>query len=75
MNSHQGRKGVKIIVGKKSGRSNVEYYLKKLKMKVDEKAVETILKAVKDESLKLKKPISTRRFKIIVNKLAKSSYG
>jgi len=66
---------VKIIVGKKSGRSNVEYYLKKLKMKVDEKAVETILKAVKDESLKLKKPISTRRFKIIVNKLAKSSYG
>lgn len=65
-----GHKGVNILLGKKSGRPNVKYYLEKLGYKVDEETIDKVLLEVKKRAIELKRVITFEEFKEIAEKLA-----
>lgn len=60
-----GREG-EIVLGKKSGKASVEYFLEKLNLKVEDAAVAQILKQVKALGTEKRKLITVDEFKTIV---------
>lgn len=68
-----GQKHPEIVIGKKSGRASIEYKLKSLGLgNFFDKDIERILEFVKEESIKIKGPISDEKFEEIVNRYMQS---
>lgn len=61
-----GRKGVEIVLGKKSGRDSIVEKLKSLRLTLSEEKISKLLERVKEESVKRKSLISDETFKKIV---------
>lgn len=61
-----GHRGVEIVLGKKSGRANLEYYLERLGIAVKEEAIERILSEVKKVATKLKRPLKLKELKDLI---------
>jgi len=64
-----GQEGVKIILGKKSGKESIVNKLKELGMDASKVDVDKLLMLVKDESLKKKSPVSDEDFKKLLSRL------
>ncbi len=72
-----GHDGVEILLGKGTGKANVEYNLKKLNLSANEEQIKEIVNIIKDEGRLRKGLINAREFKGIVEKvvgLGKDSY-
>jgi isopropylmalate/homocitrate/citramalate synthase len=63
-----GRSDVEIILGKKSGKANITYWLDRLGIKASDEAVTKILDEVKRRSLEKRGPLSLEEFREIVSK-------
>lgn len=61
-----GHEGVKIVLGKKSGRDSIIVKLEEMKIDPSIVDIDKVLEEVKDRSIKLKKPVSDEDFKRIV---------
>lgn len=58
-----GQHSPEIVLGKKSGRDSVEYWLDRLGLKADEEAVKEILSRIKTRSLEKKGSLTIEEFK------------
>jgi Isopropylmalate/homocitrate/citramalate synthases len=64
-----GHEGIKVILGKKSGRDSIYYFAEKLGLKLhDETETDNILREVKSKSIEKKGPITEEEFKEILQK-------
>lgn len=64
--SYFGRMGGDIVLGKKSGKASVEYFLNKLNIEAPDSAVTAILREVKDQGAQKKRVLTPDEFKAIV---------
>lgn len=69
--SFVGQKGVKILLGKKSGRDSIIWKLKELGIEPSTLDIDKILEEVKQEAIRRKAPLSDDVFKKIVKKYKK----
>lgn len=66
-----GREGVEIVLGKKSGKANIQYWLDRLGLKAGDEEITAILSEVKNRSIAKKGPLTMDEFEEIVNKFIK----
>jgi isopropylmalate/homocitrate/citramalate synthase len=63
-----GHEGVKIVLGKKSGRPSIEYKAKELNLQIPPEKIDEILVDVKESSIRLKRLLTDDEFKEIVKR-------
>ncbi len=64
-----GRPPVKIVVGKKSGATSIEYKLKEFNIKLSESEIAKLVDLVKEEAIRLRRALTDEEFLNIVKKL------
>lgn len=66
-----GHEGVRVILGKKSGRDSILYVTEKNEMKVDGQTVDELLQSVKERAITNKRPLTEEEFLALAREVAK----
>jgi len=61
-----GRNEPSVVLGKKSGKPNIEHKLEEYKLDVPPESIDSLLQEVKNKSISLKRPLNENEFKEIV---------